>query len=58
MGFDEKFPMISIVVPVYNSSNFLRQCLDSILEQTFQDFELLCVDDGSTDNSREILQSR
>ena len=56
MGFDEKFPMISIVVPVYNSSNFLRQCLDSILEQTFQDFELLCVDDGSTDNSREILQ--
>ena len=48
-------PLISIIVPVYNSAKFLRPCLDSILGQTFRDFELLCVDDGSTDDSMRIL---
>lgn len=48
-------PEISIVIPVYNGEQFLRQTLDTIFHQTFQDFEVICVDDGSTDASPEIL---
>lgn len=48
-------PKVSIAIPVYNSALFLPQCLDSILNQTYQDIEVLCVNDGSTDNSLEIL---
>ena len=48
-------PKVSIAIPVYNSSLFLPQCLDSILNQTYQDIEVLCVNDGSTDNSLDIL---
>lgn len=47
---------ISIIIPVYNVEKYLRECLDSILAQTFQDFEIICVDDESTDKSLEILQ--
>ena len=49
-------PKISIIVPVYNTEQYLRQCLDSIISQTFKDFECICVNDGSTDNSLSILQ--
>ena len=48
--------MISIVVPVYNVEKYIRQCIDSILNQTYSHFEVICVDDGSTDNSYEILK--
>jgi len=48
-------PDISIIIPVYNSSKYLRQCLDSIISQTITDIEIICVDDGSTDNSLDIL---
>lgn len=48
-------PKISVIVPVYNVEAFLPQCLNSILAQTFTDFELICVDDGSPDNSGKIL---
>ncbi len=44
-------PKVSVVMPVYNGERFLRESLDSVFAQTFQDFEVLCVDDGSTDNS-------
>ena len=47
---------VSIGVPVYNVDQWLRQCLDSIRQQSFQDFEVIMVDDGSTDNSFEICQ--
>lgn len=47
-------PKLSIVVPVYNVEKYLNQCLDSILAQTFTDFELIIVDDGSTDQSGAI----
>lgn len=47
-------PQISVIVPVYNVEPFLRQCVDSILSQTFQDFELILVDDGSPDNCGKI----
>ncbi|MYU93704.1 glycosyltransferase family 2 protein [Ligilactobacillus salivarius] len=47
---------VSIGVPVYNVEEYLRQCLNSIMEQTFTDFEVIMVDDGSTDNSFMICQ--
>lgn len=48
--------MISVVVPVYNMEKFLARCLDSLLVQTLIDFEILLIDDGSTDNSAEICK--
>jgi len=47
-------PKISVIVPVYNSERCISKCIESILSQTFNNFELLLVDDGSTDNSCEI----
>lgn len=46
---------ISVIVPVYNIENYLPQCLDSLVNQTLQDIEIICIDDGSTDKSLEIL---
>ena len=48
-------PKFSIIIPVYNVAPYLRECLDSVLAQTFTDWEAICVDDGSTDGSGEIL---
>src|ERR1700686_4697976 len=47
----------SVLLPVYNRENYVRQAVDSVLNQTFTDFELLAIDDGSTDRSAEILKS-
>lgn len=49
-------PKISIIVPVYNAEKYLTSTLDSVLSQTFTDLEVLCVDDGSTDKSKQILK--
>ncbi len=46
--------MITVIIPIYNSANTLSRCLDSILSQTLHDWELLLIDDGSTDKSRKI----
>lgn len=46
--------MISVIIPVYNSRYYLEECVDSVLRQTYADFEVLLVDDGSTDSSVEI----
>ena len=50
-------PSISVCMVTYNASPFLRDCLDSILSQTFTDYELLIVDDGSTDDTVDIIRS-
>ena len=50
----EPMPKLSVIVPVYNTEKYLRECIDSILAQTFTDFELILVDDGSTDGSGAI----
>lgn len=49
-----KNPLISIIVPVYNAEQYLKECLDSICQQTFTDFELILINDGSTDASGRI----
>ena len=48
--------MISVIIPVYNVEKYLRECLDSVLNQSFDDLEIICVNDGSTDNSLNILK--
>lgn len=48
-------PLISVVIPVYNSRDVLGRCLESLVSQTFSDWEAVCVDDGSTDGSGEML---
>ena len=47
---------VSIIIPIYNTYKYLRQCLDSVINQTFQDIEIIIVNDGSTDNSVNIIK--
>lgn len=49
-------PKVSVIIPVYNVEKYLRQCLDSVVNQTLKEIEIICVDDGSTDSSLEILK--
>lgn len=49
-------PLITVVIPNYNHGRFLKRRLDSVLQQTFQDFEVIILDDASTDNSRELIE--
>ena len=48
--------MISVIIPVYNVEDYLHVCINSVLKQTYQDFEIICIDDASTDHSLEILE--
>jgi len=48
--------LASIIVPVYNRENFIKACLDSILNQTMEDYEIIVIDDGSTDGTRKVLE--
>ena len=48
--------LISVIVPVYNTEKYLTRCLDSIINQTFSDIEIICVNDGSTDGSADVLK--
>ena len=49
-------PKVSVIVPVYNTEKYISRCLNSLLSQTFSDMEIICVNDGSTDNSKVILE--
>lgn len=48
-------PKVSVIIPVYNVEKYVGECLDSVIQQTFSDIEIICVDDGSTDGSLKIL---
>lgn len=48
--------LISVIVPIYNTEKYVKKCIESILEQTYQKFELILIDDGSTDNSLNIIR--
>lgn len=50
-------PKVSVIIPVYNAEKYLQQCLDSIINQSLHDIEIICVDDGSTDRSLSIIQA-
>ncbi len=54
VGFVE--PNVSVIIPVYNDENYLRECLDSVVNQTLKDIKIVCVNDGSTDGSPAILE--
>lgn len=49
-------PSVSVVLPIYNNAHYLDECLSSVMNQTMQDLEIICVNDGSTDGSLEIIQ--
>jgi glycosyltransferase involved in cell wall biosynthesis len=50
-------PRVSVLMPVYNGDKYLRETIDSVLNQTYKDFEFIVIDDGSTDNSLKIIES-
>ena len=50
-------PLVSVIVPCYNHANFVKICLQSILKQSYQNFELIILDDGSSDNSKAVVES-
>ena len=49
--------LVSIIIPVYNLENYIENCLNSVVNQTYRELEILCIDDGSTDKSAEIIKS-
>ena len=56
MGVLKMKDLISIIIPVYNSSKYIKTCIESILDQSYQNIEIIAVNDGSTDNSLDILK--
>ena len=55
-GNDEKCPEVSVIIPVYNVESYVGECLECLSRQTFRDFEIIAVNDGSTDHSLQVLE--
>lgn len=56
-GEREKVPKVSVIIPCYNVSDYIGECLDSFVNQTYTDFEVICVDDGSVDDTADIIKA-
>jgi glycosyltransferase involved in cell wall biosynthesis len=56
MFMDNKFPLVSVIIPTYNRGWILKEAIESVQSQTYKNFELIIVDDGSTDNTQDILE--
>ena len=52
----DKKKLISVIIPIYNTEQYLKECLDSVCSQSYKDIEIICINDGSTDNSEEIMR--
>ena len=52
----EKNPQISVIIPIYNCEKYIKECLSSLIKQTFKNFEIICINDGSKDNTLKILK--
>lgn len=57
LGMTSHYKRISIIMPVYNGEKYIKECIDSVLNQSFKDYEFLIIDDGSTDNTENIIKS-
>ena len=53
-----KEPLVTILMPVYNTQKYVEQAVRSIIDQSFQDFELIIIDDGSTDSTKKIIENK
>ena len=54
MPANKEVPLISVLIPVYNSGKYLARCLESVINQSYDNLEIIIIDDGSTDKSEEI----
>ena len=52
---ENNLPLVSVIIPVYNTQDYIKICIESILQQTYQNFEIICISDGSTDQSVDII---
>lgn len=53
---DDKKPLISVIIPMYNAEKYIEKCINSVIKQTYKNLEILCIDDHSSDNTKKIVQ--